>query len=164
MNRGWVRLPLFSAFLIAVVNLVSLILIAPYAPSASAQAVLLLPIELLSKKFLCLNDIFKHYLSGEVWAIILISGVWGLGTIVGSLLSALTNRGFKIRKPRRDDIVRSLIGGFLMGIGVSMAHGCNLLHTLGGTPLLVPASIIFTFSLLIGAYVCLRLMMKYITG
>jgi uncharacterized membrane protein YedE/YeeE len=163
LNRNWFRLPLFSAFLIALVNLVSLILIAPYAPSASAEAVLLLPLKLSSKSFLWINDIFRQYLSGEVWAIILISGVWGAGTIIGSLLSALTNRNFIIRKPRRADIVRTLIGGFLMGIGVSMAHGCNLLHTLGGTPLLVPASIIFTFFLLIGAYVCLKLMMKYVS-
>jgi hypothetical protein len=43
-----------------------------------------------------------------------------------------------------------------------MANGCNIIHSLGGTPLFVPASIIVTIFIIIGAYFCLKVMMKFI--
>ena len=160
MNSNWLRYPLITGFLIAFINSISLILIAPYAPSASAGAAFLLPIKFLLTSFFSLPFIFHHYMSGELWKIILISGMWGFGTIIGSLVSALKSGHFKLRKPRSNDIFRSLLGGFLMGVGVSMASGCNIMHSLGGTPLFVPASIIATIFIIIGAYFCLKLMMK----
>lgn len=162
MNGNWLRYPLISAFLIAFVNFISLVLIAPYAPSAAAAAAFLLPFKFLVASFLSLPLVFQNYMSGELWKIILISGMWGFGTVIGSLVSALTSGHFKIRKPRSMDIFRSLLGGFLMGLGVSMANGCNIIHSLGGTPLFVPASIIVTIFIIIGAYFCLKLMMKFL--
>ena len=160
MNSHWLRYPLITGFLIAFVNSISLILIAPYAPSASAGAAFLLPFKFLLTSFLSLPFIFQYYMSGELWKIILISGMWGFGTIIGSLVSAITSGHFKLRKPRRTDIFRSLLGGFLMGLGVSMTNGCNILHILGGTPLFIPASIIASIFIIIGAYFCLKIMMK----
>jgi hypothetical protein len=162
LSRDYLGSPLISAFFIAFVNSISLILIAPYAPSAVAVAALLLPFKFLGVSLLSLPLVFQHYMSGELWKIILISGMWGFGTIIGSLASALTNGHFKIRKPRIMDVTRSLLGGFLMGLGASMANGCNIFHTLGGTPLLIPASIIVTIFIIIGAYFCLKLMMKFL--
>ena len=162
MSNDYLRSPLISAFLIAFVNSISLVLIAPYAPSAVAGVVFLLPFKFLGVSFLSLPLVFQHYMSGELWKIMLISGMWGFGTVIGSLVSTLTNGHFKIRKLRSKDIFRSLLGGFLMGLGVSMANGCNIIHTLGGTPLFVPASIIVTVFIIIGAYFCLKLMIKFL--
>jgi hypothetical protein len=151
---------MIAAILIAAVNSISFILIAPYAPSATAGVALLLPVFIFSD-ISRLSPILYGYLTGPAWKVFLISGMWGLGTVVGSLVSSLTSRSFRIRKPRRIDVARSFFGGLLMGVGVSLAHGCNLLHSLGGTPLLVPASILVTISILIGAYVCLKLILKF---
>jgi len=156
----WIRNPMIAAILIAAVNSISFILIAPYAPSATAGAALLLPVFIFSD-ISRLSPILYGYLTGPAWKVFLISGMWGLGTVVGSLVSSLASGSFRIRKPRRIDVARSFFGGLLMGVGVSLAHGCNLLHSLGGTPLLVPASILVTISILIGAYVCLKLILKF---
>ena len=147
-----------SAFLIAVVNLLSFVLIAPYAPSATAGVAFLLPMQFLLRDLSGLGPVLYSYLSGATWKVLLISGMWGLGAIIGSLASALISGNFKPRRPRGIDAARSLLGGFLMGLGVSITHGCNLLHVLGGTPLLVPASILASITIVVGAYICLKLM------
>lgn len=159
--RDWTKHPLVSALLIVVVNLGGFILIAPYAPSGTAGAAFLLPVLFLSGDISKLSPLLYSYLSGPTWIILLISGMWGAGTIVGSLISALAGRNFKLRRPRAKIAARSFGGGLLMGLGVALTHGCNLLHILGGTPLLVPASILASAAIIVGAYICLRLMLKY---
>jgi len=80
---------------------------------------------------------------------------------MGSFISALTSKKFKLRKPHGKVAARSFLGGLLMGLGVALTHGCNLLHILGGTPLLVPASILVSAAIIVGAYITLRLMLSY---
>jgi hypothetical protein len=158
--RNLVKHPLLSACLIAVVNSVSFILIAPYAPSATAGIGLMLPAKFLVRGLLGTN-ILQYYLSEASWKVFLISFMWGVGTTAGSLISALTSRNFRVRRPCREVAARSFLGGLLMGLGVAVTHGCNLLHILGGTPLLVPASILVSITIMVGAYVTLLLILKH---
>ena len=66
-----------------------------------------------------------------------------------------------MRRPRGKVAARSFLGGLFMGLGVAVTHGCNLLHILGGTPLLVPASILVSAAIIVGGYIALRLMLRY---
>ncbi|MEM3004426.1 MAG: YeeE/YedE thiosulfate transporter family protein [Candidatus Bathyarchaeia archaeon] len=149
-----------SGCLVAFVNSVSFILIAPYAPSATAGIGLLLP-SFLVERLLGTSHILQYYLSEASWKVFLISFMWGIGTVAGSLVSALTSDSFRVRRPRRGVAARSFLGGLLMGLGVAVTHGCNLLHILGGTPLLVPASMLVSIAIMVGAYVTLLLILKY---
>lgn len=159
--KNLLKRPLSSACLIAVVNLVSFILVAPYAPSATAGTALLLPALLFVGNLPGISPALEGYLVGATWKIFLISGVWGIGTIIGSFISALTSKKFKMRRPRGKVAARSFLGGLFMGLGVAVTHGCNLLHILGGTPLLVPASILVSAAIIVGGYIALRLMLRY---
>ncbi len=161
MLKNLIEHPLPSACLIAVVNSVSFILIAPYAPSATAGIGLLLPAKFLVGGLFGTGHPLQYYLSEASWKIFLISFMWGVGTVAGSLISALTSNSFRVRKPCREVAARSFLGGLLMGIGVAVTNGCTLLHILGGTPLLVPASILVSIAIMVGAYVTLLLISKY---
>lgn len=153
--------PLSSACLIAAVNSAGFILIAPYAPSATAGVTFLLPALLFVGDLPGISPLLQGYLVEATWKVFLISGMWGVGTIIGSFISALTSKKFKLRRPRGKVAARSFLGGLLMGLGVAVTHGCNLLHVLGGTPLLVPASILASAAIIVGAYIALRLMLMY---
>jgi hypothetical protein len=161
LSKNLLTHPLSSACFIAAVNLVSFILIAPYAPSATAGTAFLLPAQLFVGELPRITPVLQGYLVEATWKVFLISGMWGVGTIMGSFISALTSKKFKLRKPHGKVAARSFLGGLLMGLGVALTHGCNLLHILGGTPLLVPASILVSAAIIVGAYITLRLMLSY---
>ncbi|MBS7622056.1 YeeE/YedE family protein [Candidatus Bathyarchaeota archaeon] len=164
MFKDLVKHPLLSACLIAVVNSVSFILIAPYAPSATAGIGLLLLAKFLPGGLFGTSHILQYYLSEASWKVFLISFTGGVGTIAGSFISALTSKNFRVRRPRGEVAARSFLGGLLMGLGVAVTHGCNLLHILGGTPLLVSASILASIAIMVGAYATLLLVLKYESG
>ena len=140
-----------ACILIAVVNAVSLILIGPYGPSGMAVSVSLPLLSLIPEvmeTYPTLNLLLPAFY---------IAATWGLGTIIGSFVAALSSGNFTIRRPTRGQIIRSLTGGFLMGSAVLMAAGCNITH-LGLVPLLVPASILALTGIVIGAYAGVRFM------
>ncbi|GAB4302713.1 MAG: YeeE/YedE family protein [Desulfuromonadia bacterium] len=76
------------------------------------------------------------------------------GIVTGSFLSSRALGEFKIYRgtPMRQLVV-SLAGGVLMGLGARMAPGCNVWHILGGIPILSLSSILFTLSLFPGAWI-----------
>lgn len=54
------------------------------------------------------------------------SSILTFGLLWGAFASALLSRQFQIRKPPPFEMVRSAVGGSLMGIGAAMAAGCNV--------------------------------------
>ncbi len=71
--------------------------------------------------------------------------VLGVGILAGSLLSArlsgdLTLSKFKAKKLSAGKFRRAGLGGLLMGVGVWMAQGCLIKHTLSGAPGLMLSS------------------------
>jgi uncharacterized protein len=75
-----------------------------------------------------------------------------LGVLAGGALVA----GRKLRLPDRSRSARAIAGGLLMGIGGSLAHGCNIGHGLTGVPLLSLGSALATACMAAGALVTWR--------
>lgn len=52
--------------------------------------------------------------------------VIGIGFIVGSFISACLGKDFALRIPPYREMVKAVIAGILMGVGASLAGGCNV--------------------------------------
>lgn len=76
------------------------------------------------------------------WAYLLIIGI-----IVGSAVAAIIAREFKIKLPKPKHFIIMPVGGLLMGIGASIAGGCNVGHLLSGVPQLSIGSILASLSI-----------------
>ena len=74
------------------------------------------------------------------------------GVVAGATLVA----GRHLRVPDRARTARAVAGGLLMGIGGSIAHGCNIGHGLTGLPLLSLGSALSTACMAAGALVAWR--------
>jgi uncharacterized membrane protein YedE/YeeE len=75
-----------------------------------------------------------------------------IGTVAGA---AVAIRG-PLRLPDGPRATRAAIGGLAMGIGGSMAHGCNIGNGLTGIPLLSLGSILATATMAVGVAVVWR--------
>ena len=149
--------PILAGVSIAIINTLCLIFIAPYAPSGMAIGSLFVPLLFSSFFTQSMNIMLQSLVQSDAFKIFLISSVWGIGTIIGSYISAITSGRFKFRRFNKLSGIRSLSGGLLMGIGIALMSGCNVFHVFGGLPLFVPTSILATFGIVIGALFALRL-------
>jgi hypothetical protein len=75
-----------------------------------------------------------------------------LGVLAGAALVA----GRQLRIPDRPRIARAVAGGLLIGVGASIAHGCNIGHGLTGLPLVSLGSALATAGMAGGALVTWR--------
>jgi hypothetical protein len=81
----------------------------------------------------------------------------GVLFIAGALVSAVLAGRFRVRLPAGRQALSSLIGGFLMGLGVPLMWGCNVTHILGNLPQLGIGGIISTLGIVIGAWLGVKL-------
>ena len=82
--------------------------------------------------------------------------VWlALGVVAGG--AALGER--RVRRPDAARASRAAAGGLLMGVGGSVAHGCNIGHGLTGIPLLSFGSLLVTACMATGALLAWRLVL-----
>jgi len=86
-----------------------------------------------------------------------------LGIVVGSCLTALSLREFRISglPPFRQG-VSAFAGGLLVALGARIASGCNVKYLLGGLPLLSYQAFLFTVGMLAGAWIGVRLLPRII--
>ncbi len=77
------------------------------------------------------NNIYNTFTGGKLhW-----EGAEVLGIIIGAFVSALAAKEFKLRMPRKASVYAQVaLGGILMGVGASVAGGCNIGHFLSGVP------------------------------
>ena len=82
---------------------------------------------------------------------------WGTGLIVGiplgTWLSARAGGPITWRLPARAELARRFTGGVLMGIGGTLAAGCNIGNALTGLSVLAVNSVIATAGIVAGAAV-----------
>lgn len=52
--------------------------------------------------------------------------VIGIGFVVGAFISACVGKDFALRVPPHREMVKAVIAGVLMGVGASLAGGCNV--------------------------------------
>jgi hypothetical protein len=92
--------------------------------------------------------LWNSFLTGAKlnWASLLIIGI-----IVGATITAVVNKEFKLRMPKQPSTyAKVLLGGFLMGLGATLAGGCNIGHFLTGLPMLGISSILASVFFILG--------------
>ncbi len=75
------------------------------------------------------------------------------GTLLGSFLSAVLTRTFRLTPPNPASIGRILVGGFMMGVGAIFAGGCNIGQGVTGLSTLSVESILAVVAIFSGLYV-----------
>ncbi|MCM8812991.1 MAG: YeeE/YedE family protein [Candidatus Omnitrophica bacterium] len=86
--------------------------------------------------------------------------VVNLGVIIGAFLGALSFGEFKLRLPAGKNIWKAVLGGFLIGMGVTMAPGTCTTAFVTGIPMLSVASFLSAAGIFIGAFVVYSFLVK----
>ncbi|MHB8881620.1 MAG: YeeE/YedE family protein [Thermodesulfovibrionales bacterium] len=85
------------------------------------------------------------------------------GIVAGSFFSSLLLGEFSLRPfPPLRQVCSGFFGGTLMGCGSLMAGGCTVWHFMGGLPLLVFQSLLFTCGVVFGAFIGSRILVRTI--
>lgn len=79
-----------------------------------------------------------------------------LGVIVGVLVSAASFKEFKLRLPRKADLWKAVLGGFLIGVGITLAPGTCSTAFVTGIPMLSVSSFLSAIGIFLGAYAVFR--------
>ena len=80
-----------------------------------------------------------------------------MGVIMGAFLSAISHGDFKLRLPSGKRWIRSIIGGILIGVGVTLAPGTCTTAFVTGMPMLSVASFLSAAGIFIGGFIVYRL-------
>ena len=85
-----------------------------------------------------------------------------LGMFLGAFLSVLCSKNFRIQKIRSGkQILKTLLGGFLMGYGACIAGGCNISAFFVAASSLSISAWVFLIFLCIGSFVGIKLLYKF---
>ena len=76
-----------------------------------------------------------------------------VGVIVGSFVGAYSSGEFRLRFPRKRDLAKSIVGGFLIGMGVTVAPGTCTTAFVTGMPMLSVSSFLSAAGIFIGAQI-----------
>jgi hypothetical protein len=80
-----------------------------------------------------------------------------MGVIVGAFLGALSGREFHLRWPKAITLPRAILGGFLIGMGITLAPGTCTTAFVIGLPMLSVSSFLSAAGIFIGAYLSYRI-------
>ncbi len=84
------------------------------------------------------------------------SSLLSFGLLVGAFASSLLAKEFAIRKAPPLELVKGIVGGILMGIGASMAGGCNVGGFFSATSAMSLSGLCMMVGLVFGAYLGLK--------
>jgi hypothetical protein len=70
--------------------------------------------------------VFQYYEEAPRSIFINSGSVIGIGFVVGAFISACLGKDFALRVPPYREMVKAVIAGILMGIGATLAGGCNV--------------------------------------
>ncbi len=76
-----------------------------------------------------------------------------MGVIVGAFVGALTSKEFRFRMPRVGSIGRGILGGILIGIGITLAPGTCTTSFVIGLPMLSISSVLSITGMFVGAFI-----------
>lgn len=83
-----------------------------------------------------------------------------MGVIVGAFLAAATNREFRLRWPTAKVLPRAILGGILIGMGVTLAPGTCTTALVTGIPMLSVSSFLSAAGIILGGYLVFMLTMR----
>lgn len=119
----------------------------------------------VSGAFYWIEEFFRQVKDQDITLIpaALGSNLRNLGLLIGALISVLFSSGFSLQKIRsKNQVLKSVIGGLLMGYGVCIAGGCNITSFFTAAAALSLSGWIFMIALFIGAFVGVRILYKFI--
>jgi uncharacterized membrane protein YqaE (UPF0057 family) len=80
-----------------------------------------------------------------------------IGVIIGSFISAITSDEFIFRMPQKKYLFRAVFGGFLIGMGVTLAPGTCTTAFVIGVPMMSVSSFLSIAGIILGAYSVYRI-------
>ncbi len=86
--------------------------------------------------------------------------VVNLGVIAGALAGAGYSGEFRLRYPKKENIFKAVIGGILIGIGVTLAPGTCTTAFVTGIPMLSVSSFLSAAGIVAGAYIMYRILWR----
>jgi hypothetical protein len=86
--------------------------------------------------------------------------VVNLGVIVGSFIGAKVSGEFRLRGIRSRDILRAVLGGTLIGMGVTVCPGTCTTAFVTGMPMLSVSSFLSAAGIFIGAFIVHRILWR----
>ncbi len=84
------------------------------------------------------------------------SSLLSLGLLIGAFASSLMAKEFAIRKAPPLEIIKGIVGGILMGIGASMAGGCNVGGFFSATSAMSLSGLCMMIGLIFGAFLGIK--------
>ncbi len=83
-----------------------------------------------------------------------------IGVITGAFIGAITSGEFRFRLPKKINLFRAIVGGILIGIGVTLAPGTCTTAFVTGLPMLSVSSLLSMAGIFIGAYIMYRIVWR----
>lgn len=76
-----------------------------------------------------------------------------VGVIIGAFIAAKISGEFILRLPQKKKLLRTVIGGIFIGIGITLAPGTCTTAVVVGLPMLSVSSVLSISGIVIGAYI-----------
>ncbi len=76
-----------------------------------------------------------------------------IGVILGAFIGAVSNKEFILRWPKKKQLLQSILGGSLIGMGVTVAPGTCTTAFVTGIPMLSVSSFLSATGIILGAYI-----------
>lgn len=83
-----------------------------------------------------------------------------VGVVIGSFLSAFTSNEFLLRWPSKNNLWKMVLGGFFVGIGITLAPGTCTTSFVVGVPMLSVSSFLSIAGMFIGGWLVYSLIMR----
>lgn len=83
-----------------------------------------------------------------------------MGVLLGAALGALVSKEFSFRFPNKEQVIKGIIGGTLIGMGITLAPGTCTTAFVTGMPMLSVASFLSAAGIFMGAYVMYKIIYR----
>lgn len=83
-----------------------------------------------------------------------------MGVIVGAAIGAISSKEFILRIPKGPEIPKAILGGILIGIGITLAPGTCTTVFVTGIPMLSVSSFLSGAGIFIGGFIVYRMMWR----
>jgi hypothetical protein len=88
---------------------------------------------------------------------VLFAFIVNIGLIIGAFIAAISHDEFILRFPNRELIWKAVVGGFCIGIGITLTPGTCTTAFVTGIPMLSVSSFLSAVGIFIGAYIAYRI-------
>lgn len=83
-----------------------------------------------------------------------------VGVIVGAMIGALISKEFIFRLPAKNQLLKLIVGGFFIGMGITICPGTCTTAFVTGMPMLSVSSFLSAAGIILGAYIVFKIMVK----